>query len=124
VKGKGQRRMDERLCLPSRTLRRTPLEESLRTSQLSAYELVDRFSVDGLAGKSSQDGLHHTAHILRRRRAGLLNSIRNGLLDYGWLSSSGQVCFKDLNLGALFIGQFEPATLRELLDGIFTLFYE
>src|SRR4249919_1254448 len=108
--------MDERLCLPSRNVRRTPLEESLRTSQLSANELVDRLAVDGLARESSHDSLHDSAHVLGRCGPRLLNRIRDGLLDRSRLSRSGKVSFENVNLSLFFIRQLGSATLGELLD--------
>src|SRR4051794_36073636 len=80
--GKGQRRMDERLCFCRLVrLRRTPMRKSLATSQLTLHQLVQRFPVDRRTGEPPHCRLHDPADVLGRCRADLADCVVDGLFD-------------------------------------------
>src|SRR5688572_30635088 len=90
----------------------------------SAHRLVDGASVRGFARELRHHGLHHLAHVLRRRGAGFGDRGGHGGRDLFRRGTRRQVLLEDLQLAGFLVDQVLAAGVGELLDRVAPLLHQ
>ena len=91
-------------------------------SKLAADRFVDRAAVRILAGQTRHHRLHDLAHVFDRGRAGLGDGFDDSGLDVRCGRRGRELLLEDRDFGRFLVDQIGAPGLRELLNGIATLF--